>query len=129
MRLFGNLFKTIVGIVTSLVAVGCKGEEIKTYYGPAPAPQAEEPVLVPSAKDIDEPPADIYGPPEAFGNAPEPDPVVEEPPTAIYGPPEAFTPPPAQPTPKNKEDSAEQAPTKPDVEGSKDNQQKAAPLP
>ena len=73
MRLIGNLFKTIVGIVTSIVTVGCKGEDVKCYYGPAPAPeppQAEEPELVPSAKDIDEPPADIYGPPESLETAP-----------------------------------------------------------
>ena len=96
MRLIGNIFKTIIGIVTSIVAVGCniKGEEVKTYYGPAPAPepqQAEDPEIVPSAKDIDEPPADIYGPPEAFFDEPDPVPEVEEePPAGIYGPPEGF---------------------------------------
>ena len=99
MRLVGNLFKVIVGIVGSIVAVGCdhfKGEEVKTYYGPVPVPKEnaapQDPALVPSAKDIEEPPSDIYGPPEMFGNAPDPLPEVEEEPKKIYGPPEGVQP-------------------------------------
>ena len=101
MRLISNIFKVVVGVVTSIAAVvssGCmKHEEVKCYYGPAPVKtetpdpnEMDEPELVPSAREIDEEPLDVYGPPPF-----EEDPVdipqdnVEEP-TAIYGPPEAF---------------------------------------
>ncbi len=101
MRLIGNIFKAVVGVVTSIAAVissGCmKHEEVKCYYGPAPAQTAEpeqpnpgEPELVPSSRDIEEEPLDVYGPPpfeeEPVDIAPE----MNEEPTAIYGPPESF---------------------------------------
>ncbi|MBO4351603.1 MAG: hypothetical protein J6A01_11755 [Proteobacteria bacterium] len=108
MRLIGHVFKTIVGIVSSIAAVvssGCiKSEEVKCYYGPAPVETAEQeqndigdPELVPSARDIEEEPLDVYGPPPF-----EADPIdeVEEVPTTIYGPPEAFNREPELPQPE-----------------------------
>ena len=101
MRLIGNFFKAIVGVVTSIAAVvsgGCmKHEEVKCYYGPAPVQTAEpegndvgEPELVPSARDIDEEPLDVYGPPPFEEDPVDIPPEDVEVPAAIYGPPEAF---------------------------------------
>ncbi|MBO4351604.1 MAG: hypothetical protein J6A01_11760 [Proteobacteria bacterium] len=98
MRLIGHVFKAIVGIVSSIAAVvssGCvKSEEVKCYYGPAPVETAEheqndtgDPERVPSVRDIEQEPLDVYGPPP-FEE--EPVEAVEDVPTTIYGPPEAF---------------------------------------
>ena len=92
MKLFGRISKAIVGAVSAIAAVissGCvRQEEVKCYYGPAPAPdkveEAPAPELVPKAADIEEEPTDVYGPPSFFGGPEEP--VEEDPEPALPEP-------------------------------------------
>ncbi len=111
MRLIGNIFKAVVGVVTSIAAIissGCvKHEEVKCYYGPAPTqttepeqPNPGEPETVPSASDIEEVPQDVYGPPPFEEDPVDIAPEMNEEPTAIYGPPEAFEKAPDLPAPE-----------------------------
>ncbi len=79
-----KLFKAIIGVVSSVVAVGCshvKEEEVRCYYGPAPTPEVQEPKPSPAASDEGR---------EQENVEPAPLPKVEEEPTKIYGPPEAL---------------------------------------
>ena len=77
MKLLSKCFQVLAGIAAAILPMGCdRSENIKTIYGPpemmghgnaqpAPAQPAAQDVT-PDDYEIDNPPGDVYGPPEWF---------------------------------------------------------------
>ena len=97
MKLLSKCFQVLAGIAAAILPMGCdRSENIKTIYGPpemmghgnaqpAPAQPAAQDVT-PDDYEIDNPPGDVYGPPEWFEGGRD----AEEEVVAVYGPPEWF---------------------------------------
>ncbi len=100
----GLLFLVGIAAASALVSACSKksdGQNVKTVSKPTENVQTthdpgHNPDIQPSPKDIDVPPAAIYGPPEMLDNSKSIDEAnvipkdIDNPPADIYGPPEMF---------------------------------------